>query len=334
MISKVACIIGKGTNPYRNMAVEAHLWQMAVQDTAILFLWRCDPCVELGCGQDIAQNCDQDGILQQRFYLTRRPAGGDAFYLDENAIGYSIIVPRDSWDIHRQREILQIALSRLQIHVRSEAPYTLSMTGNLPVARQTYLLNSSTGMERGVLYLQTDPITADHALNHAQNYEMHGLRERQPGLTAFQVMGSLCDAAGAVYGVKPYWLNEFLFDPGVLAKREKLLSDASWIELKPITDQRAISGTYAWGSLTVGLTTRGGIITDCTLRSNAMEAALLLELEDSLMGTPCLIGAVSGRVEQKVNQLPNHYLKRLMRDSCTLICERISRNDFEEMGSF
>lgn len=327
MIHKVACITGRGNNPYRNMAVEAHLWQMAVQDTAILFLWQNAPCVELGCGLDIAKNCDLNGVREQRFFLTRRAAGGDAFYQNENTIGYSLIVPRDGWDIYRQREILQIALSRLQLHTHPAAPYTLSLPGNLAVVRQTYYLCGSMGLERGLIYLESDPVTAAYALNHSQNYDMHGLREVQPDLSAQQVLTSLVDAAGAVYGCKPYWLNEWLLDRDTLEQREKRLTDSAWIERKPVTDLAALSQDFAWGNLTVGLSTAGGIITDCTLRSNAMEAALLLDLEKDLVGTSCLIGAVRGRIEQRVDHLASQNLKRLMRDACTLICERIARSD-------
>lgn len=84
-------LIEKGTNPYRNLAIEQELMKKTSHDMAILYLWQNDNTVVIGRNQDVYNECNVDEFTQGGGRIARRKSGGGAVYHDLGNLNYSIL---------------------------------------------------------------------------------------------------------------------------------------------------------------------------------------------------------------------------------------------------
>lgn len=64
MIRRTACLIARGTDPYRNLAIEKHLMDTLPEDTAILYLWQNQHTIVVGRNQNPWYECRVEEFLE------------------------------------------------------------------------------------------------------------------------------------------------------------------------------------------------------------------------------------------------------------------------------
>ena len=89
----------------------------------------------------------------------------------------------------------------------------------------------------------------------------------------------------------------------------------------------SVSERFPWGQVTVKLKVDGGVIRAARVFTDAMEAPLFGLIEQSLTGSPYLISAISGRMDQRLEMLSDPRLIQLAGDVTNLICGRIRSLD-------
>ena len=337
MIRRTACLIALGGEPYRNLAIEKHLMDTLPEDTAILYLWQNDRCISIGRCQNPLYECRVDPFLSAGGHIARRLSGGGAVYQDRGALNFSFILPKTAFDIHHQLSILGMAAGAFGIQSRAMGRGDLFAAGRR-FSVNAYFKAGSAALHHGTLYVDTaldqmaqflsagggdlaapnPPDTAAHTIN---------LRTLNPAITIEEPEQALYWAFARAYGAQPAWLDERILDGRSIAALTLRFSDPKWIYPEAMASTFSVSERFPWGQVTVKLKVDGGVIRAARVFTDAMEAPLFGLIEQSLTGSPYLISAISGRMDQRLEMLSDPRLIQLAGDVTNLICGRIRSLD-------
>ena len=292
MIRRTACLIARGGDPYRNLAIEKHLMDTLPEDTAILYLWQNDRCISIGRRQNPLYECRVDPFLSSGGHIARRLSGGGAVYQDRGALNFSFVLPKTAFDITRQLSILGMAVGAFGIQSHAMGRGDLFAAGRR-FSVNAYFKAGSAALHHGTLYVDTGldqmsqflsagggdlaapnpPDTAAHTIN---------LRALNPAVSADELEQALYWAFARAYGAQPAWLDERILDGQSIAALTVRFSDPKWIYPEAMASTFSVSERFPWGQVTVKLKVDGGVIRAARVFTDAMEAPLFGLIEQSL----------------------------------------------------
>ena len=337
MIRRTACLIALGGDPYRNMAIEKHLMDTLPEDTAILYLWQNELCISIGRCQNPLYECRVDPFLSAGGHIARRLSGGGAVYQDLGCLNFSFILPKVAFDIGRQLSIVGAAAGAFGIQAQAMGRGDLFASGRR-FSTNAYLKAGSAALHHGTLLVTSDlermsrfissgsePLAAPMPPLHAAVAE--NLAALSPALTMDELQQALCWSFARAYGTQPAWLDERILDSRSIAALTERFSDPKWIYPEAVAYTFSVSERFPWGQVTVKLKVDGGVIRAARIFTDAMEAPLFGILEQALTGSPYLISAIAGRMDQRLEFLSDPRLIQLAGDVANLICGRIRSLD-------
>lgn len=340
MIRRTACLIARGNEPCRNLAIEKHLMDTLPENTAILYLCQNRHAIVVGRSQNPWHECKVESFLESGGVLTRRLSGGGASYQDMGSLSFSLILPKTDYDIARQFQLIISAIAGLRIHSEIGVGNTLQ-AGGRSYCENAFYKAGSAAIHHGVILVDTAMDVREHYLKarirqpdvrerYAPRPAAINLRELNPDVTVDTVEQQLCYAFAAAYRTDPAWLDERIMDSGSLRTLTAQFEDTKWVYPEAVNYDFTVSERFPWGSVTVLLLRENGIIRSARIFSDAMEAGLFLRIEQGLIGCPFLIGAINTRFEQRLALLRDPRLLRIAGDVCKLICGRIRAMDREQ----
>lgn len=331
MIQRTACLIARGNDPCRNLAIEKHLMDTLPDSTAILFLYQNRQCVVVGRNQNPWQECQVDDFVAGGGVITRRLSGGGVSYQDEGTLGFSIILPKKDFDAARQLQLLYQVAGVCGMPTDPGMGVMLRSQGRI-YCQNTFFKAGSGAVHHGVIHVGTDQQALMQALGMWEEGQerpspMINLQEMNPQATVESVQHALYRGFSAFYRSEPTWLDEQIMDQGSIQKYADHFREDSWV-YPPKTDYDfTVAERFPWGSVSVQLKREGGVIRESRIFSDAMEAALFFPIEEGLVGCPFLIGAITTRFQQKLELVSDPRLLQIAGDVCTLICGRIRAQD-------
>lgn len=328
MIRRTACLIARGTDPCRNLAIEKHLMDTLPEDTAILYLWRDERAVLVGRGQNVREVCRMDAFLNENGRVARRMSGGGAAYLDAGTLGYTFLMPKTEFDIARQLNLLGMALGAMGVQARAGTRGDLYTMGGR-FSTSAYFKDGSVAYHHGTLHIHTDLEAMKRFLPAVaeRGERVTNLRDLLPDIALDDMEQALYWAFAQAYNAQPAWLDERMLDSRSIAALTEQFENPKWIlpDEPPFTF--SVAERFPWGEVTVKLNVEGGVIRAARVYTDAMEAPLFERIEQLLTGSPFLISAISGRFEQRLELLSDPRLLQLAGDVCKLICGRIRSLD-------
>lgn len=330
MILRTACLMGRGTDPCRNLAIEKHLMDTLPDSTAILFMYQNRRAVVVGRNQNPWDECQVESFLEAGGVVTRRLSGGGASYQDEGTLNFSIILPKKDFDASRQLQLLRDVAGCFGVVTDSGMGVSLR-SGGRAYCQNAFFKSGSVALHHGSIHVSTETGAMVSCLQNADKAmaapDILNLRENCPEITVEDVQKCLYQGFAAYYRSEPAWLDEQMMDQTSIHTYAGHFGEQDWIYPAKMEYDFSVRERFPWGSVSVLLKRDGGIIRSARIYSDAMEAALFFPIEQGLVGCPFLIGAIGTRFTQKLEMVTDPRLLQIAGDVCTLICGRIRAQD-------
>lgn len=332
MIRRTACLIARDSDPFRNQAIEKHLMDTLPEDTAILFLWQNKPAVMLGRAQNPWYECPVDDFLAKGGCIGRRLSGGGAMYQDRGSLNFSFILPKTRFDIPRQLSAIGMAVGAFGLQAQASGRNDLSIEGRKFCAN-AFFKSGSAAMHHGTILVSSQLGQMVNALTVEEGKLPVGMKKPFPqvvnladvgrGVSMGAMQESLYWAFGRIFGVQPGMLDERMMDGGSIERMAAQFAAREWVYPATIPYTFTVTERFPWGGVTVQMRTEGGIVRDARVYTDAMEAALFSHIEQALVGSPCLISAITKRFQQRLSWITDLRLGQMTSDVCKLICGRL-----------
>ena len=109
-------IESKSVNPYENLALEEYLLNLCTaSQKAVLYLWQNDYTVVIGRNQNAFTECDIEFAKKNGIHIARRLTGGGAVFHDLGNVNYTMILPKEMFDVNLTTKIIVDALNGIGI---------------------------------------------------------------------------------------------------------------------------------------------------------------------------------------------------------------------------
>lgn len=332
MIRRTACLIARDSDPFRNQAIERHLMDTLPEDTAILFLWQNRSTVMLGRAQNPWYECPVDDFASKGGCVARRLSGGGAMYQDRGSLNFSFILPKTRFDIPRQLSTIGMAVGAFGVQAQASGRNDLSAEGRKFCAN-AFFKSGSAAMHHGTILVSSQLGQMVNALTVEQGRLPVGMKKPFPqvvnladvgrGVNMSALQESLYWAFGRSFGAQPGMLEERMMDSRSIDRMAAQFAAREWVYPATIPYTFTVTERFPWGGVTVQMRAEGGVVRAARVYTDAMEAALFTHIEQALVGSPCLISAITKRFDQRLSWIADLRLGQMASDVCKLICGRL-----------
>lgn len=332
MIRRTACLIARGSDPFRNQAIEKHLMDTLPEDTAILYMWQNQPTVMLGRAQNPWYECPVDDFVGRGGCIGRRLSGGGAMYQDRGSLNFSFLLPKAQFDIPRQLSAVGMAAGAFGVQAQASGRNDLSVEGRKFCAN-AFFKSGSAAMHHGTILVSSQLGQMVNALTVEEGKLPMDMKKPFPqvvnlsdvgrGVSLSALQESLYWAFGRLFGAQPAMLDERMMDSASIERAAAQFAARDWVYPSGIPYTFIVTERFPWGGVTVQMRAEGGFVRDARVYTDAMEAALFMHIEQALVGSPCLISAISKRFSQRLAWISDLRLGQMASDVCKLICGRL-----------
>lgn len=332
MIRRTACLIARDSDPFRNQALEKHLMDTLPEDTAILFLCQNAPTVMLGRAQNPWYECPVDDFVAKGGYIARRLSGGGAMYQDRGSLNFTFLVPKAQFDIARQLSAIGMAVGAFGVQAQASGRNDLSVEGRKFCAN-AFFKSGSAAMHHGTILVSSQLGQMVNALTVEEGKLPPGMKKPFPqvvnladvgrGISIGALQESVYWAFSRCFGSAPAMLDERMMDTRSIEQAAAQFAARQWVFPSTIPYTFTVTERFPWGGVTVQMRAEGGIVRDARVYTDAMEAALFSHIEQALIGSPCLISAITKRFSQRLSWIADLRLGQMASDVCKLICGRL-----------
>ena len=307
------------------------------EETAILYLWQNQHTVVVGRNQNPWYECKVEEFLESGGKIARRLSGGGTVYHDMGNLNFTFIVPKVEFDISRQLSVVGMAVGAFGIPVEASGRNDLYAGGRKFSGNAFYKAGHSAyhhgtilmdcNMDVMAQFLTGDPGKLQRGGVKSVPARVINLKTLCPKIETRHLQEALFHAFGKVYRQLPTMLDEYMLDSPTLEKITVQFEDQNWIYPAALPYSFTVSERFPWGGVTVKLHVDGGVIRAAKIFTDAMEATLFDRVEQGLTGSPFLISAIGGRLEQKLELLTDQALRQIAGDVCALICGKMRAMD-------
>ena len=305
---------GQTFDPYFNLATEKWLCDH-LDGRRILYLWQNEHTVVIGKNQNPLKECRLAALKQDGGLLARRCSGGGAVYHDLGNLNFTMLVPNDQFDLHRQCSVLLQAVRRFGVDAQFSGRNDLTAQGR-KFSGNAFYHGPHGSFHHGTLLVDTDSEKVARYLKvSAAKLKGNGvdsvrqrvinLKECAPMMTVSRLKTALREAMEQVYGeLGTMWE----WTPAQIAEIKALAqvyrSDA-WLFPEKFQADLCLEKRFAWGEIQAQLQLQSQRICACRLYTDAMDAAAITELEALLHDCPLTSQALQ---ERALSASPHHPL--------------------------
>ena len=324
MIRRTACLIARGDDLYRNLAIEKHLMDTLPEDTAILYLWQNRHAVVVGRNQDPWTECAVGAFLSADGQLSRRFSGGGTQYHDHGTLNFTVILPKSQFDISRQLSVVGMAVGAFGLQPRASGRSSLSINGR-KFSDSAFFKSGAAADPQGTRLLNTNLEAMQHFVPDAGNLaeRVVNLSALKHGVTVSAMQESLYWAFSRAYGSQPAMLDERMLNTPAIETLTDRFADGGWIYPQGIQPTLTVNEQFPWGNITIRLRTDRGVIREARLFTDAMEAGLFPHIEQALTGAPLLVSSIAARIDQRLSMLRDPYLLQIADDVQNLLSRHL-----------
>ncbi len=294
MISQLKVICTSQTNPYHNLALELYLLETVREGECILYLWQNQRSVIIGRNQLAENECDRAALEADGGFLVRRRSGGGAVYHDLGNLNFTFLMASEDYDEARQSEVILKALNGLGLDCRKTGRNDLTIDGR-KFSGHAYYHHDGHSFHHGTIMLEVNRFDLERYLHVSQlkladkhvrsvRSRVINLREVLPQLTVDQLKAALIAGFEEVYQLPCAFMDSKDIDEEAVARHEERLSSAEWINGRIRTYQHRAEGRFDWGLIRIDYDLKDGVITDCAVYTDGLQADYLEKVSAILKG--------------------------------------------------
>ncbi len=318
MIRHLYIIEAEAFEPWRNIALEAHLLAKVPKDSLVLYLWQNERTVVIGRNQNPWRECQVAALERDGGYLARRLSGGGAVYHDLGNLNFTFAMHKVDYDVTRQLQVLIDACARLGLKAERSGRNDVTIDG-AKFSGNAFFEQKERCYHHGTILIQSDKaaiaryLTVDPRKIQGKGVasvksRICNLTDFEPDLTPSKLKAAMLAACEEAYGLvaKPYPLSQE--DLADIAARRDFFADPNWLygQTKPfnyVLDKR-----FAWGGVRLELNVVGGHVENAVVESDALDWAFFAQLPGALEGLAfrpeTLIGACQRLAEATTTSSP------------------------------
>lgn len=310
-------ITGDAHDPWRNLAVEALLFESLGADAAVLYLWQNAHTVVVGRHQNAWRECRVKLLEDEGGKLARRSTGGGAVYHDLGNLNFSFVLPRAACDVPRQLSVIRSALSTYGVESVFSGRNDLVTADGAKFSGSAFRYTNAAGLHHGTLlvdsnldalarYLAPGPDKLKAKGIKSVRARVRNLRELNPEMDIPGLSQRLIRAFEAAFGPAEA-LTPADLDPGRLCALEALYGSWDFRLGKALPFDATLETRFPWGGVTLELSLAGGTVTRARVWSDAMDEAMIGRIAPALTGcryqNDALAGALRGLGDERIDEI-------------------------------
>lgn len=291
-------------DPFFNLALEEFLLKKAEEDV-ILYLWQNAHTVVIGKNQNPWKECRTTLLEQEGGRIARRLSGGGAVYHDLGNLNFTILMPRERFDLPKQMEVIRAAAESVGVEAEVSGRNDALAAGR-KFSGNAFYKGQKSAYHHGTLLIHADMeklgryLSPDRKKLRSKGVDsvpsrVVNLGDLVPGLTVEDMKRAMTRAFETRYGPgEPLTLTEAEREQiMLLAERnrswqwnygQKLTFDATWEERFP------------WGGIEIRLQVEKGRVGAAKVYTDAMDPTWAPILEQRLTGCRFSAAALSAAV--------------------------------------
>ncbi|MFO7818805.1 MAG: lipoate--protein ligase [Halanaerobacter sp.] len=295
-------VLGTTYDPWYNLALEEYLLEELGAEEMILYLWQNDNTVVVGRNQNAWQECRVGNLEDAGGKLARRLSGGGAVFHDRGNLNYTLLMPKDLYDLEEKLGIILDALDNLGIKAefsgRNDLVYQgKKISGNAfyygtkgAYIHGTVLVDSDLDKLSSYLNVSDEKIRSK-GIDSVQSRVMN-LTEISKELTVKRVQDSIQASFCKTYNQGQALPQIEISENERIAELYDKYSAWSWRFGETPDFDISLSRRFEWGEVELNLELSYGNIESAVLYSDAMYSALIQEISESLVGYPFKLKAI------------------------------------------
>lgn len=306
METKLRVLIADTTDPYFNLATEDWIFNDMAPDSRVLFLWRNEPSIIIGRGQNVWSECLLEEAKKDGVHIVRRHSGGGAVYQDLGNTCFTFMRPRaaerTTKELYQENnQILLNALARLGVSA------TTSGRNDLVVEKdgQVYKVSGSAFKENKDRCFHHGTMLMDVDLGRLARYltpDSKKLKAKGIKSVAARVVNlteivksiehhSFCQAVIEAFfqhyeaTAEVEHLDRNALDQVTsLSDYYQKLRSWDWVFGKTPAFQHTMKERFSWGSIELHLDTSQGQISEVAIYTDSLQPELFEDLAQHLTG--------------------------------------------------
>jgi len=287
--------------------MEEYLLNTVKDGECILYLWQNRHTVVIGRNQNCWQECKVSKLQEEEGFLARRLSGGGAVYHDLGNLNFTFLIRKEDYDVDRQLKVIIEAVRSFGVEAIQTGRNDITVDGR-KFSGNAFYENGDHCYHHGTIMVNVDmeylPRYLNVSLKKMQSKGVNSVRSRvinltdcNPGITIDSMKNALIEAFGRVYGQKPSRLDESTFSREEIEELTRKFASDSWRLGQPIPFTCAMEERYPWGTITLQYEVRNGIVNECRVYSDAMDAEFVPLIGNSLTGVSFGTASMCARLE-------------------------------------
>lgn len=288
-------VMGDSFQAWHNLAVEEALFERLLPGQCIFYLWQNQNTVVIGRHQNAWKECRVKLLEEEGGYLARRSSGGGAVFHDLGNLNFTFVMPRPSYDVRRQLEVIQRAVAEFGIEAAFTGRNDLVVTASgAKFSGNAFRFSETVGMHHGTILVNVDMEKLGRYLAPGKEKlrakGIESVRSRVCNLTEYSpqmTIPALTEALGrafvSIYGpAEPLDVAEL--DQDRLAALEQKYNSWEFRMGHALPFDVTFEHRFDWGGVSLELSLREGQIVRVQVFSDAMDEAMIDRIAPALTG--------------------------------------------------
>lgn len=289
-------VLGKGHDPWYNLAVEEYLLENLNSSEIIIYLWQNEKTVVIGRNQNAWQECLVGKLEADGGKLARRLSGGGAVFHDLGNLNYTILMPRRFYQLQEQLTPILTALQDLGIAAKFSGRNDL-LYQDKKISGNAFYYGKKSAYIHGTVLVNSDLFKLAAYLKVAEaKIKAKGIDSvisRVINLTDIEQNITVADVIAAIKNSFSKKYNGGQTLPQIMIEKNDRLTelytkyaDWNWRFGKTPDFDLSLAHRFSWGGIELNLKLSDARIKEAVIYSDLMYSDLVQQLTNNLKDQP------------------------------------------------